>query len=90
MRIHETTHCRKLVGGGKEQAKIQIQTSDFWSQKKLATAWTWLPGKSELIEKKWHEESSVNLKIKVTFGYFCGIFVLNQIIQQRHKEVSVL
>ena len=36
MRIHETTHCRKLVGGGKEQAKIQIQKSNFWSQKKTS------------------------------------------------------
>ena len=62
----------------------------FGHKKKLATAWTWLPGKSELIEKKWQEESSANLKIKVNFGYFCGIFVLNQIIQQRHKDVSVL
>ena len=36
MRIYETTYCRKLVRGGNEQAKIQIQTSGFWSQKKTS------------------------------------------------------
>ena len=76
MRIHETTYCRKLVRGGNEQAKIQIQIG-FWSQKKQATALTWLLGKSELIEKKWHEESKVNLKI-IKILKILGIFVVKK------------
>ena len=55
---------------------------------KLAAALSWLLGKPEPIEKKkWHEESSVNLKIKVTSGYFCGQEMLSYVVATKisHK-----
>ena len=38
-------------------------------------------------KKKWHEESSVNLQIKVTFGYFCGQEMLSYVVATKisHK-----
>ena len=56
---------------------------------KLAAALSWLLGKPEPIEKKKkrHEESSVNLKIKVTSGYFCGQEMLSYVVATKisHK-----
>ena len=49
----------------------------FGHKKKQATALTWLLGKSELIEKKWHEESKVNLKI-IKILKILGIFVVKK------------
>ena len=58
-----------------------------FGEKTLATALTWLLGKSWLIEYKWHEERGLILKIKVTSGYFCGQEMLSYVVNTKisHK-----
>ena len=66
--------------------KFKYRRVVFGHKRKLATALTWLLGKSELIEKNWHEESSVNLKIKVTSGYFCGQEMLSFVVAPKISQ----